>query len=197
MNKINCCEQENILEPAGLGLYTCPLCPAILKSLTTMSFLYCELCQYIFDKGCIHSNLRLSYCATIITSYNFKGVKKRFYGMPKFSHIENFERLEYITWECTCRFRDRCRLDKNKNWAPICRNDPSKNYNYIVQRCVELHIFSNGELPEYLLLEILQGQVNMTYFEIFTIIQNVVTNKKFKLTKKIPRIDFFKLLAEK
>jgi hypothetical protein len=191
------CEQDFIIKLAGPEMYFCPIDSYILKPLTTM--LYCASCTTIFDKGCIHSenNYRVqSYCAKIITSYKFIGVNRKFQGMPKFKQVVNFEKLTDIVWECTCNFRDRCKLDK-KGWIANCRNSPIKCFDYISSTARSLQIFTNGECYLYLLCEFFDS---LNSYQVLNIIEQFFPKKILQVDtkpfKKMTRKDFYSGLSK-
>lgn len=201
------CGQDFIMSSWGFGLYNCPNCTTGLISLKTISFLYCASCQTIFDKGCVHSDVPLkhnSYCAKIITSYKFIGVAKKFYGMPKFAQVENFEKLTDIVWECTCNFRDRCVYDK-KGWIANCRNFRTNCFYYISSIARNLQICTNGECYPYLFFEFLEDFGCLKSHEVFDIINmyfNIPIIPQVKeiikqpIKKKLSRKEFFSMLSK-
>lgn len=125
---------------------------------------YCHDCKIMFRPGCLHylDSTTSWYNTKVITSFDYKGI--RYKGIPC-DDEDFYKTIDNCEWTCLCNVIDSCYSFGSHQCTIPC------NYVPILNLVNNLKIFSNGDLPLYLILEILKEETTLSEWQLFKILK--------------------------
>jgi hypothetical protein len=117
--------------------FSCPFCADDITAIYNgFPYKYCNSCNIIFDKGCLHysDDYVKVYNAHIVQLWNFVPLNQECIGMPVFSNVadflENYKYIQIKDWICMNYLNQACSNDNRYNNG----NENTNNYNCSIQQ---------------------------------------------------------------
>jgi hypothetical protein len=117
--------------------YSCPFCACDITSVYEgFPYNYCNSCNIIFDKGCLHysDNYVKVYNAHIIQQWKFVPLNQYCTGMPVFANerefFENYKYIQILEWLCMNYLNEKCSNDNSSANDSGSANISNANSNY-------------------------------------------------------------------